>query len=72
LRSQKENERKEKLKTTRVGYMYFMDTLKRPQWGITLNFDVWGVLANVIIHTKFFVNWFRDFVILTPKIWISP
>jgi len=52
--------------------MYFMDTLKRPQWGITLNFDVWGVLANVIIHTKFFVNWFRDFVILTPKIWISP
>jgi len=29
-----------------------------------------GVIANLITHTKFFVNQFRDFGLLTPEIWL--
>jgi len=31
-----------------------------PNGAIVLHFSVWGVIANVITHTKFFINQFRD------------
>ena len=35
---------------------------------IAFVFGVWGDVADVITHAKFYVNRFRDFGVLTPPI----
>jgi len=39
---------------------------------IVLSFGVRGVIADLITHANFFVNRFRGFGVLTPKILLSP
>jgi len=37
-----------------------------PSGAIVLNFGMLDDTADVIIHSKFYVNWFRGFGVLTP------
>jgi len=43
-----------------------MHTPPSPQWGI--RFGMRGVIADVITRTKFIVNRFRGFGVLTPPV----
>jgi len=43
-----------------------------PNGAIVLNFCMQGVIADVIIHAKFFVNRFRGMGVLTTEILLSP
>jgi len=39
--------------------LYFTHMPQCLQWAIVLNFGMWGAIADVITHTKFFISWFR-------------